>query len=585
MAYRGRRLIDRFLLAGGGLALGGLAAIGAAAGDNERIDGYWASATVAADGRAAITEVIDYDFGLSDRHGIFRDVPGLDPAAPIEVDSQTAPDMFIVQPGPVDTRIRIGDPDRTISGRHRYRIDYPIDLAPRDGIDSGSDAAGRISWNAVGAQWPVGIRNIEIHLLADRELTEVQCSKGESGAWDGCTADQPEPGHLVVMVDKLDSFQGVTLSATPTGAAVAMAAVTPPAGSATDVGSGIVPPAVTAAAVALLAAAAGSVAIRRAGRELVWAGGSADAAYGPQFDESYPVRRVDHDQLNSLASTEFAPPKRLTAWQGGVLYTEHADSEHQVAWLLERAIAGEVEIEGTGKDITLRLLDVDSPHHETLEALFGGRKTVDLGSYDKQFAAGWKRLHTDLDRWHRDAPYWDPAGDRRRTRALVSGIPLLVLGVIGAVGFAVAANRSGPLWLAGVGVAAALGGAGLALVTRSWELRIRTPEGSGLWILIESFRRFIHNSDAQHVEAAAKQGVLLDYTAWAVALDEADEWSKAVQAADLDQSSVGTQALYLTAMAPNLGRATSAAATAPSSGGGGGGSVGGGGGGGGGGSW
>ncbi len=584
MAYRGRRLIDRFLLAGGALALGGAAAVGAAVADGERVDGYWASATVGPDGGAAITEVIDYDFGLSDRHGIFRDVPGLDPAAPIEVDSPTAPDMFIVQPGTVDTRIRIGDPDQTISGRHRYRIDYPIGLAPVSG-GSGSDQAAQVSWNAVGAQWPVGIRNIEVHLVAGRRLTDVQCSRGETGAWDGCTADQPEPGHLVVTVDELDSFQGVTLSATPTGPPVPAVTVTPPTGAAQDPGTGIIPPAATAAGVALLAAAAGSVAVRRAGKELVWAGGSADAAYGPQFDENYPVRRVDHDELNNLASTEFAPPKELTAWQGGVLYAEHADSDHQVAWLLERAIAGEVEIEGSGKDVTLRLLDVDSPHHAMLTALFGGRRTVDLGSYDKQFAAGWKRLHKNLDGWHRDGPYWDPSGDRRRTGALMVGIPLLVLGLIGTVGFAAAANRAGLLWLIGVGVAAAVAGAGLALMARSWELRIRTPEGSGLWILIESFRRFIHNSDAQHVEAAAKQGVLLDYTAWAVALDEADEWSKAVEAADLDQSSVGARALYLTAMAPNLGRATSAAATAPSSGGGGGGSVGGGGGGGGGGSW
>jgi hypothetical protein len=35
--------------------------------------------------------VIDYDFGSQARHGIFRDVPGLDPAEPVQVASPSAP--------------------------------------------------------------------------------------------------------------------------------------------------------------------------------------------------------------------------------------------------------------------------------------------------------------------------------------------------------------------------------------------------------------------------------------------------------------------------------------------------------------
>ncbi|MGI9596980.1 MAG: DUF2207 family protein, partial [Acidimicrobiales bacterium] len=550
----------------------------AAVGDTERIDGYWTSALVEPDGQAEIIEAIDYDFGISDRHGIFRDVPLLDPQAAITVDSPTAPDEFIIERAGADTRLRIGDPNRTISGRHRYRIEYPIGVGLSD---------GRISWDAVGDRWNVSISNIEIHLAAAQELSDLRCSKGEAGSWGGCSAEQPEPGHIVVSVDKVDSFEGVTVSAVPVLALDRRPAIPePPSGPADDGGSGVLPPALAAAGLALLAAGAVSVAIRRAGRELVWAGGSADAAYGPQFDDTYPVRRVDHDELDSMASTEFAPPKDVSAWQGGVLFAERAQKDHQVAWLLERAIAGEVEIEGTGEDLTLRLLDVDSPEHEALKTLFGGRRTIDLGEYDKQFASGWKRLLTRLEDWHSQSSYWDPSGDRRRRRALHLGFPLLALGVLATIVFAVAANRSGPAWLIGVGLGGALAGAGWSLLLRSWELRVRTPEGSGLWILIESFRRFIHNSDAQHVDAAAKQGVLLDYTAWAVALGEVDRWSKAVEEAEVAGSTIAPQALYMTAIASNLGAATSSAATSPSSGGGGGGGfVGGGGGGGGGGSW
>ena len=560
-----------------------LAAIGAAIGDGERIDGYWTSA-VLGPGETPVTEVIDYDFGPSSRHGIYRDVPGLDPAAPISVTSPTAPAEFVVQGGE-PTRIRIGDPFRTIRGRHRYTITYPLsDVA---------DGAGGFAWNAVGAYWQVGIDDIEIHVTGANEFFGLQCSKGRTGTWGGCTLSQPEPGHLVLEVDHLDAGEGVTISATagrlldsPPTPAVA------PTGLPSDPGAGYVAPIGVALVATLLLGAATSRYLRRAGRELVWAGGAADAAYGPQVGQHYPTRLVDHAELSALASTEFTPPKGVTAWQGGVLHREGVGEDHQVAWLLERAIAGEIEIqggEGKGRkkeDLTLvrRAPDRSTVDGDLLHGLFGGRESVTLDGYDKQFAAGWSKLATHLDRWQDDSPFWDPAGDSRKTRARVFGALAGAVGLVVILVGAGLANRLGVVWLLAVWAGASLAGLGWALLVRSWELRVRTPEGSGLWILIESFRRFIEQSDSRHVRAAAEQGRLLEYTAWATALGEVDHWSDAVKEADLE-TPVGAQALYLASVAPSLGSATTSAATAPSSGGGGGGGVGGGGGGGGGGSW
>jgi hypothetical protein len=67
---------------------------------------------------------------------------------------------------------------------------------------------------------------------------------------------------------------------------------------------------------------------------------------------------------------------------------------------------------------------------------------------------------------------------------------------------------------------------------RAWELRVRTPAGSGLWLWLrtESFRRFLAGSEAHHAEEAARRGHLREYTAWAVAVGEVDRWSRAVAA-------------------------------------------------------
>ncbi|MCP3936201.1 MAG: DUF2207 domain-containing protein [Actinomycetia bacterium] len=578
MAYRSRRKLDAILLVLSAVLVGIISLIGAAVGDGERIVGYWAMAMVEPGG-GQITEVIDYDFGPSSRHGIFRDVPGLAPTAAVTVESTTAPDRFVLEPSYAETRIRIGDPHSTIRDRHRYNITYPLLF---DSFD------GRISWNAIGAAWPVSIADVEVHLLSDRELTSPLCSKGEAGAWDGCTVESIGPGHLMVNVDRLGAFEGVTVSAVP-GATLAVLPAAPvaPTGEADDPGSGLLRPALTAVVFALFAAAVASRWVRSRGREWVWIGGSADAAFGPQLGEQYRARLVDHEELDLLASTEFVPPGGLTAWQGGVLYTEKATMDHCVAWLLERAIDGEIEITGTGRDVTLHRLAVDSNESEALDRLFGGRKRVALGKYDQQFASGWSALGIRLGKWYDDSALWDPSGDRRKTVVRVSGVIALVLGAIVVAVSAAMANRWGLVWLAGVGIGATAVGAGWSLLIRSWELRIRTPEGSGLWIRTESFRRFIEGSDAQHVEEAAQRGLLREYTAWAVALGEVGAWSDAVEQAERSGriSGLDSTGLYFAATALNLGSAAAAAAKAPSSSGSGGGSVGGGSGGGGGGSW
>lgn len=577
MFHRRRRRLDLFWLVLGSIGLAVVAAAAAAIGDSERITGYWAGAEVGTDGVADITEVIDYEFGVNPRHGIFRDVPGLAASDPITVSSPTAPDRVSIEPYFDETRIRVGDPNRTITGRHRYTIEYPI------GVVFEGD---RISWNATGDQWAVSISDIEIHLVAPAVLDDIVCSKGKRGSWGGCTATQVEPGHLVVEVGRLDANEGITVSAQPASALPAAPSLPgAPTGAAPDPGAGILNPALVAVVVGLLAALVMSMLVRRGGREYVWVGGSADAAFGPGADGEFSVRRVDHDELGELATTDFAPPKELSAWQGGVLLAERSTNDHKTAWLVERAIAGEVELSGSGKNVSLSQNPDHPPGVDVLSSMFGGRSTVDLGKYDPTFAAAWTRLGSQLDDWHRDCGLWDRGADKRKRAVrilagfgLIVGLALLALA-------AVAANRWDEAWLFAVGSGAVLSGACLAVLIRGWELRVRTAMGSGLWIRVESFRRFLHDSDARHADEAAEKGLLLEYTAWAVAVGEIDRWSRALESSGASQQ-VDVGAMHLAAIAPSLGRAVSSAATAPSSsGGGGGGSVGGGGGGGGGGSW
>ena len=104
----------------------------------EAIRSYDLQIEVRTDDSLRITETIVYDFGGSQDHGIFRDVPTrltfndrFDRVYPLHVESVTAsgdtPAQYDVsnEPGGI-TRIKIGDPDRTITGVHTYTIVYTV---------------------------------------------------------------------------------------------------------------------------------------------------------------------------------------------------------------------------------------------------------------------------------------------------------------------------------------------------------------------------------------------------------------------------------------------------------------------------
>lgn len=572
------------LLGIGAAASGAVAAIGGVAGDTERVTGMWVGASLTDDGTAAITEVIDYDFGLAaGKHGIFRTIPGLSTDSPVQVTSASAPDGIADKTtelvgGERGIRLKIGDPNTTISGRHRYEIEYALpDLA----------AGGHLAWDAVGTGWTVTVQQSEVHVVAPWEFEGLGCSKGSTGTSGGCELTQPQPGHLVVTVGSLDSGEGVTIEAdrgAPLEAAPRLPA--PPIDAPPDPGAGLALPAAVAAVAGLGSSATASRLVRRKGRERVGAGGVADAAWAQGSGGPTGEVLLDQDELASMATTEFAPPEGLTAPMGGIILAEGVKPEHKVAWLLEAAIAGAVQIDETGKK-AVRLVRTNAGPQElrdVLDTAFIGRDEIELGSYDSSFAGAWTKVGSQLEQWQRGSGLWDPAGDRRKLAIRVLGGLAAIVGAVAVAGGGALAARHGREWLPLVAVAAAVVGMGLAAAIRGWELKVRTPAGSGQWLRVESFRRFLAGSEAFHAEEAAKRGLLREYTAWAVAVGEIDRWARAVAASTAIPQEAGLSYVHV---APMLAASTSSASTAPSSSGsgGGGGSVGGGGGGGGGGSW
>jgi uncharacterized membrane protein len=121
-------------------------------------------------------------------------------------------------------------------------------------------------------------------------------------------------------------------------------------------------------------------------------------------------------------------------------------------------------------------------------------------------------------------------------------------------------------------------------------LPARSATGSALTLRAESFRRFLAASEGKHVDWAWKQGLLREYSAWAVALGAADAWGKALENSNVPAPEMNLASpLWVYSMGSSFASTSSAPSTSGGSGssfsGFSGGSVGGGGGGGSSGSW
>ncbi|PIR37961.1 MAG: hypothetical protein COV34_02640 [Candidatus Zambryskibacteria bacterium CG10_big_fil_rev_8_21_14_0_10_42_12] len=133
------------------------------------------------DGSFTVTEEILYDFESAQRHGIFRTIPTNHPQdasawykdryIDIEVESvlmdgEQVP-YNISTPGK-NIEIKIGDPDKTITGPHTYTIVYEVEGA----LFKTNDIV-ELYWNATGNEWPVSIENARIEINAPQGVLGV----------------------------------------------------------------------------------------------------------------------------------------------------------------------------------------------------------------------------------------------------------------------------------------------------------------------------------------------------------------------------------------------------------------------------
>lgn len=599
-----------------------------ATGAAESVLAFRAVYMVLPDGRVDVTEEITYDFGTAGRRGIIRDLvtrqacgepdpgspPPIVPCPPgsdrlwryhiASVESRTAPGGFYA-PVPWETSpegdgisVRIGDPDRTITGAWTYRIRYTI-----EGALTAYETHDELYWNVTG-RWEVTILETAVEVrgipMADARAT---CFEGRQSA---------APCRVQTTVDGAGFRYEATRWLAPGEELTIVAgwgrgAITVPPPLLRDRPS--IDDYFKLDALEVGGAATGTLAAFALVGRLWWRNGR-DRRYrgmyyleGDQGVETKPLFA-----RNDIV-VEYLPPEGLRPAQMGVILDERADPLDVTATIVDLAVRGYLHIEEleTGTRLFGRRVfgrpdwrlrrtaraDADLlPYEKTIfDGLFkGGKDEVKLSELRNQFHTSLKKAQDQL---------YDDAVKRH----WFAHRPPTVVGwwVGGAIAIIAAGLGLGLLtgWLLGrglLGLPLVLGG--LAILALAPSMPRRTAAGSEALRRVLGFRLYIATAEKDRQRFNEEQGIFARYLPFAIVFGCVDRWAKAFEGFDQQAAEStaswysGVGAFQVAAFSNNLrGLSTSITSTivsTPSSGGSGfsgGGFSGGGGGGGGGRSW
>lgn len=545
------------------------------------------------EGTMRVTEYVDINFGRNQMRGYLRYVrTDLGIPSDIYAQSDTMSSQLSTEFDGMDYVMRVGDPDETSNGQHRFVLSYELPLAFING-------------------WPLNYSLIDpdedpvtdrFHVILDGfRLNNSLCSVGDWGDIGGCELTDTAFGQEVI-VQPLEANAGLNISGTAVLTDQRMGEISIPLPARDEPpSSGVLP--FTAALTAVAAAALAVLRNVRRGMNTV---GATDAAGAAIPVAGGPTSRVTDSALYEMATVEFAAPKGIQPWEGNVILNEHLGSDLQSTWVSSLIGAGVVSIEKNGQAVDIELLvsreELSEFDRRLIDILMPGGATSRrvYKKYTESFATTWKEIREALTEDIKEKNWWNKPLRAWNKRTSIIGAWVSAASLVGVILILdsieirdpdgnVADFAPNALTDSAVGVVVAVAIAGFLLGAISTKGRIasRTAAGSALYLQTESFRRFLAQSEGRHVEEAHRLGVLREYSAWAVVLGEATAWKKAADSlddlaiageVDLTQSSL----TYITIL--------TAASVPPSSsdssgGGGGGGGSGGGGGGGGSGGW
>lgn len=511
----------------------------ARAAESWTIISFDARYVINSDGTVDAVEDIAVDFGSLEKHGIFRDIPikykydqGRNRVIDIRVtgvtDGSRGWKYTTSNPG-ANLRIKIGDPDKTISGPQRYVISYRI----TGGLNPFPDH-DELYLNVTGNDWEVTIQRATARVEAPA-LQSLTCFQGPTASTETCRSVPVANSASFTATRPMPPGSGLTLVVAMPKGAVNVAPLklerekTP--GEEVKDFLGLKP-------LPLGLAALGGVAVFGSLGRMWWTSGR-DRWYG---DVQY-LTQASRESTQPLFAREtivpeFAPPelpetkRRLRPAEVGVLMDERADTLDVSATIIDLAVRGYLRIEDLGntgllglggQDFQLERLrdagdDLLSYERTLFEALFDEGGTVKLSELKNKFYEDLARVKRDLyEVAAKNDGLFPRSPEAVRTVYRVAG------GVAAGAG-AVAVFLLGSLGAGIIGLPLVLGGA--TLLGIAGLMPRRTARGRELYRRALGFREYMVTAETDRQRFAEEANIFNTYLPYAIVFRCTEMWAK-----------------------------------------------------------
>ncbi len=574
------------------------------------IENFASDLTIQSDGAVRIQEVVEVDFGSTEKHGIYRDVPYVYSSETGENIYTQISNIAVLQDGTeaeVDVtkndyymRIRIGDPDKTITGPHTYTITYVAlgVLASYEGVDE-------LYWDVTGNQWEVPIESASATVHVPVKILQASCYKGTHGSANSCDDSQVDEHTAIFTGRNLDYAEGLTVAVGFTPGSIPIVHVAAPP----TVDDVIASP-ITGGITLSLIGAGILYFVRRwykFGRDRYW---QRSPLPGVRSDrEGMLSEKVVPLWHRQSVSVEYESPDQLRPAEIGVVMDEKADTLDVSATIVDLASRGFViitEIPKTWmfgkKDYELQRTNKVADglmeyERVLLEKLFDSGTEVKMSELKDSFYTELKKVKELLYEEVVRKQLFPQHPDKVRSVYIGIGIGIMVVGGVLFASMVATVKQAQTLELyhqilAGLGLSFVVVGF-IALLFGPFMSR-KTGYGREIFERVKGYKLFVSGTEKYRAKFLEKEGLFEQVLPYAIVFGVTDQLAKAFKDMGIEPSNPtwfhGATAFNIADFTSTVGSFSESLSTAissspSSSGSGGGGFSGGGFGGGGGGSW
>ena len=500
---------------------------------DDQIDSFTIDYNVQPSGVVKVKETITYRFGdNSGRHGIERFLVTREPYDETQDAVYQITNISVTSPDDVATqfssrtaeakggreeqlRLRIGDPDRTISApTATYVISYDLAGAMRT-----SGSYDEFYWDATGLDWTAAIKNVAVAVTVPGGVQDTTCTYGPVNSTEQCAAKIVD-GKAQYTQSSLAAGDGVTISAKIKAGLIAdNKPHLEPDGSKLSPSERIA--AIGLGAVALLITVGSPIVgvmwWRKNGRDQRYAGLPPGTV--PLAGQEAQVVPNDPDIPIPVA---FSPP-RIPVAEAGLLIDGQVDSRETAATIIDLAVRGAVKVQSHGEDdFQVILVDPNraAVSHEMvlLTSLFGGdppgavRDLSSRGSLTSAHEAMRASVRNQVAArgWFRKVP----------SAAATSSVSFGVIAVAVFAAFAVGA------WVLLLLIPLLPIIITVAVIRTKLRRGQRTADGRAVCDQVEGFKTYLATAEADQLKFEEGEDIFSKYLPWAIVFELADRWAK-----------------------------------------------------------